>query len=296
MSGHGPSFSAFSHMSHILGEGPRWFEGKLWWIDIDAGELWSSDGREPPGCILKIPRQIGGFAITTDERIVLATRAGFELFDPSTGQLSPLANPQPTADTRFNDGRVDAAGRFWAGTMAVDPARYGEPLGVLYRLDGDGRVTQHLDRLTISNGIDWSNDSRTMYLNDTMRGTTWAFDYDLNNGTLANRRVFASISPDDGWPDGLVVDAQDHVWIAVIGGGRLLRFRPDGDLDCTIPVGTTWPTALAFGGGDLSTLFVTTSRHLMPVGHDDPLAGGVLKASGNWKGRPEHHMQLHSPT
>lgn len=283
-----PLLSALSGHSHLLGEGPRWIKGALWWIDIEAGELWSATNADDIRCALKLPYQIGSYAATTDGRFILATRNGFQMYDPSSGLVTDIADPQPTRMTRFNDGRVDPAGRFWAGTMAIDPARYAEPLGVLYCLDSSGTAVEKLSGLTISNGIDWSNDASTMYLNDTMRGQTLAFDYDCVTGAINNRRTFATYDPQKGLPDGLVVDVNDHIWTAVIGSGEVLRFRPDGSLDAVINVGTRWPTALAFGGSDLSTLYVTTSRHLMDSEQPDASAGLVFESSTSWRGRSEN--------
>lgn len=287
----GPTlFSPLSGHSHLLGEGPRWINGTLWWIDIEGGELWSGTNADDIRCSIKLPYQIGSYASTSDGRFILATRNGFELYEPRSGQITNIVDPQPTRMTRFNDGRVDPAGRFWAGTMAIDPAHYSEPLGVLYCLDGSGKAFEKLAGLTISNGIDWSNDARTMYLNDTMRGMTLAFDFDCATGEMTNKRHFAVFDLQKGVPDGLVVDADDHVWIAVIGSGEVMRFRPDGSLDAVVDVGTSWPTAMAFGGQDFSTLFVTTSRHLMDGERAEAGAGFVYQCSTSWRGRAENTM------
>lgn len=283
-----PLLSPFSRYSHLLGEGPRWIKGALWWIDIEAGELWSATNADDIRCALKLPYQIGSYAATTDDRFVLATRNGFQMYDPSSGLVTDIVDPQPTRMTRFNDGRVDPAGRFWAGTMAIDPARYAEPLGILYCLDSSGTAVEKLCGLTISNGIDWSNDARTMYLNDTMLGLTLAFDFDCVTGAITNKRSFVTHAPQKGLPDGLAVDADDHVWTAMIGSGKVMRFCPDGSLDAVIDVGTSWPTALAFGGSDFSMLYVTTSRHLMDSEHPEVGAGVVYECRTSWRGRPEN--------
>ncbi|NTF46650.1 hypothetical protein A6U86_33035 [Rhizobium sp. AC27/96] len=282
------SLSPLSGRSHLLGEGPRWIKGALWWIDIEAGELWSATSADDIRCAVKLPYQIGSFAVTMDDRIILATRNGFELYVPSSAELKAIVDPQPTRMTRFNDGRVDPAGRFWAGTMAIDPARYAEPLGSLYCLDDSGKAVEKLSGLTISNGIDWSNDARTMYLNDTMRGLTLAFDFDCATGAITNKRPFAIYDRQKGLPDGLLVDADDHVWTAVIGSGEVMRFCPDGSLDAVMDIGTSWPTALTFGGDDFSTLYVTTSRHLMDREHTETGAGLIYQCSTSWRGRPEN--------
>jgi sugar lactone lactonase YvrE len=278
--------------SHLLGEGPRWIDGTLWWLDIEAGELWSKKQDRDVECILKLPYQIGSFACTESGGFVLATRNGLEAFDLETGQLTGILDPQPTRDTRFNDGRVDARGRFWAGTMALDPARYGEPIGILYCVDTDGSIVAKVSGLTISNGVDWSNDSTIMYLNDTMRGLVWAFDFNDEMAAISRPRIFARLDTGHGLPDGLLVDAHDHVWIAAIGAGTLIRYTPNGEISCKIAVGTRWPTALAFGGADLSTLYVTTSCHLMSAGEHDPRAGRVMTFPTFYRGRPEHRSRL----
>lgn len=273
----------------LLGEGPRWNvpERSIYWIDIEAGALFRQRDSEPRQTVVQRPHRIGSYAFTSGGRIVLATELGFELFDPATGLIQTIGNSQPDRQTRFNDGRVDPAGRFWAGTMALDPALYAAPMGRLYCLHADGRIEEKLAGLTISNGIDWSPDGRVMYLIDTMRGEVLAFDFDTTRGALSNRRIFARLRADEGYPDGLAIDCEGCLWIAVICGGELRRYSPEGALLCQVPTGTPWPTAVAFGGADLASAYVTTSRHLAPADNSDPWAGALLGARLGIQGRAE---------
>jgi sugar lactone lactonase YvrE len=189
----------------------------------------------------------------------------------------------------MNDGKCDAAGRFWAGTMALDE-RGGA--GALYRLDPDGHVETMIDGVTISNGLDWSDDGRLMYFIDTPTQSVDVFDFDLASGRIANRRSFARIDPVDGAPDGLTLDAEGFVWVALWGGSRVRRYAPDGALDSIVRVPATYVTSCAFGGADLGDLYITTARIKLSEADraSQPLAGGLFRARPGVRGRPPHRF------
>lgn len=257
------------------GEGPVWWPRwqKLRFVDMFAGDVLSLVGdrveRTPVGSPIAaaLRPRMGGGAIVARER---------DLAISNLDDLSDLAGfislPEGV-DMRCNDGGCDPDGAFWIGTIAYS---FDAEAGSLYRLDAASRSPRRvLDRLTISNGIGWSPDTSTMYLNDSGTGITWAFDSDPIEG-LSNRRVFAE-SADDGLPDGLCVDAEGGVWTARYGGGRVNRYDPSGRLDAVIEVpGVTKVTACCFGGPALDTLYITTSRENLP---DDaePAAGSVFE-------------------
>ena len=242
-----------------LGEGPCWVpaEGALYWTDIPAGRVHrlatdgthsSWDTGQPAGAIA--PRAGGGLA--------LAAKDGFWALDPATGELALLAHVEADVhDNRMNDGACDAAGRFFAGTMAEDES---PGAGTLYRLGPDHDVTPILAGVSVSNGIGWSLDESRMYYVDSPTRGVDVFDYDAASGSIGNRRLFASIGGGERViPDGLAVDADGCVWVALWGGAALVRYRHDGRPIQTIEIPAAHVTSCAFGGPDLATLYITTA-------------------------------------
>ncbi len=264
-----------------LGEGPCWepVEGALYWTDIPAhqvhrlaadGTHTAWDAGQPVGAIA--PRAAGG--------LVLAARDGFCVMDPATGRLTLLAQVEPDVPgNRMNDGACDSAGRFFAGTMAQDES---PEAGSLYRLDPDHGVTRVLAGVSISNGIGWSPDESRMYYIDSLTYAVDVLDYDAASGAIGNRRVFASAGGDRVMPDGLTVDADGCVWVALWGGGALLRYRPDGRLEQTLQIPAAHVTSCAFGGPGLDTLYITTAAG------PGTCAGALLACRPGATGLPAH--------
>jgi sugar lactone lactonase YvrE len=269
-----------------LGESPVWCpaDQALWWVDIEAPAVRRWNWRAGTTQSWPMPEAVGSLALRENGGLLVALRRGLAFFDPATGALTPAAPPHG-GDLRFNDGRCDRQGRFWAGTMG-DPAR--PPRGVLWRLDPVGGPSAVLDRLAIPNGLCWSPDGRTMYFADSPTRTIWAFPHDPDTGALGERRVFAEIDL-PGVPDGATVDAEGHVWSAEWGAGRVTRYAPSGHVVRRLAVPVTQPTSCAFGGPALSTLFVTTARTGLPtqVLAAEPLAGTVLAFDIGVAGLPE---------
>jgi sugar lactone lactonase YvrE len=262
-------------------EGPVWSDawGGLRWVDMLAGDVLSlgADGgvsRRPVGSVAAAlrPRAGGG--------AVIAVERGFALEAPD-GALTALPELWDDRGVRMNDGGCDPDGRFYCGSMAYD-ARPGA--GTLYRLDPGGDVDVVLGEVTISNGIDWSPDGRTAYYADTATGAVSSFDYDREHG-LSSRRTFATIAQDDGAPDGLTVDVEGGVWVALYGGRAVHRYAPSGELDEVVGLPVTKVTACTFGGPGIDRLFITTSRENLP---DDaePQAGSVFTCSPGVSGLP----------
>jgi sugar lactone lactonase YvrE len=255
---------------------PRW--GGLRWVDMLAGDVLSlaEDGtvrRRHVGRVAAAlrPRRAGG--------AVIAVERGFVLED-GDGTVTTLDAVWSDDGIRMNEGGCDPDGRFWCGSMAYDQ-RPGA--AALYRLDPDGTVSLALEGVTISNGIDWSPDGSRAYYDDTATHRIDVFDYDRDTG-LTGRRPFV-VLPDDGNPDGLTVDAEGGVWVALFGGGAVHRYTPDGVLDQVVELPTPQVTACTFGGPGLDQLFVTTSREGMAPG-DDPLAGSLFRADVGIMGLP----------
>ncbi len=243
----------------IVGEGPNWdsTRGVLYWVDIKRPALFRWDPEVGQTGHWPMPKPVGCVSPAGSGRLVFADSDGFGVLEPSTGEISRMANPEiDLPQNRFNDGKVDRAGRFWAGTM---DDRCVQPTGSLYRLDTDLSVHQMGTGFICSNGLGWSPDNRTMYFTDSMVRTIWAYDFDLLSGELGARRIFARLADHDGVPDGLTVDSEGFVWSAVWDGWRLIRYAPDGTIDCEVPLPVQRPTSCVFGGADLKTLYVTSA-------------------------------------
>ena len=262
------------------GEGPVWSArwGGLRWVDMLAGDVLSleRDGtvrRRHVGDVVAAlrPRRSGG--------AVLAVERGFALEDPD-GTLTTLDPVWTDPSVRMNEGGCDPDGRFWCGSMAYDKRPGG---AALYRLDPDGSAHRVLDGVTISNGLEWSPDGSLAYYDDTATSRVDVFDYDPADG-LTGRRPFVELTGGER-PDGLTVDADGGVWVALNGSGVVHRYRADGVLDEVVHLPTAKVTACTFGGPALDQLFITTSREgLAP--DEDPIAGSLFRADVGVPGLP----------
>lgn len=244
-----------------VGESPLWSPGEqaLYWADIPAGRLhrWHPEGHR--SCVWQLPAPLGSFGLRRGGGLVLALKTGVHLFEPNTGTLSLLCHLEPLPiDNRLNDGKVSPDGSFWVGSMSEQPTR--PAVAALYRLDAAHRGQRVLDGLRVSNGLAWSPDGRTLYHADTRALTVWRHDHDLATGALSNRRVFITMRPEWGRPDGATVDSEGCYWNAGIGAGRVNRFSPEGELISHIELPVSHPTMPCFGGPGLRTLYVTSLR------------------------------------
>jgi sugar lactone lactonase YvrE len=270
-----------------LGECPLWDErGRmLWWVD----SRWPAVKRLDPasGAVMMqvLPEVVGSIAFREHGGLVAATKSGLHFLDGEGGAPVPAANPEAhLPENRFNDGRCDRAGRFWAGTMS-DVKR--DPVGSLYRFDADLACTKLRNAIIIPNSLAFGPDNRRMYFADTNRHTIWAYDYDPATGAATGERVFADTGA--GRPDGSCVDAQGCLWNAEYGGWRLVRYTPAGKVDRVVEVPVANPTCCAFGGADLGTLYVTTATQRLAPEElaKQPLAGSLLALRPGVQGLPE---------
>jgi sugar lactone lactonase YvrE len=273
-----------------LAEGPVWDERRqsLLWVDILPGRIHRLNPATGGDEVFVAGKPVGSIALRRDGGLVVAIEDGFALFNEKRRRLEQVAvidHPGPRA--RFNDGKCDPSGRFLAGTMAYDQS---PGTGRLYRLDPDRSVKMVLGGVTISNGLAWTSDGTTMYYVDSPTHGIDAFDYDPANGTLANRRRVVSIPSAAGMPDGMAIDADGCLWVALYGGAAVHRYTPDGRLDTTISFPVTNVTCPAFGGPELAALYVTSAR----VGLDDnqlaeqPHAGAIFAVDVTTCGLPAH--------
>ncbi len=275
----------------LLGESPLWDagEGALHWVDVRNPAVHSLDPATGARRSRRVQTEIGCIGLAGGRRLVAGTRMGFALIDLDGDGFEQLADPEGSGRlnrVRMNDGRVDRRGRLWCGSMQ-DPV-FAE-VGWLYRLDPDGSVHRVEGPLTVPNAICWSPDDRVMYFADSLRRVVWACDFDLEAGAVANRRTFVEIDEADGLPDGAVVDGEGHLWVALMRGGAVRRYDPDGGLEREIRFPVSQTTCPAFGGPDLTTLYVTTGS--ARFGPEDfarePLAGSLFAVETEVRGVPE---------
>ena len=264
-----------------LAEGPRWDARtqRLLWVDIDGRALHEFDPAAGTDRAIGLPAKVGAAAPTADEtRVLVALADRLAMVDLTTGEHKPLVEfPHAREGMRANDGAVDPAGRFWIGTMADDEAPH---LAALYRLEPDGSLTTVLDGISLSNGLGWAAGEQRMYYVDSPTKRIDVLDYDAATGEVEDRRPFAVIEDGMGMPDGLALDVEDGVWVALYGGAQLRRYGPGGTLDAVLEVPADNVTACSFGGEDGRRLFITTARSPQELG------GSLFEADPGIAGPP----------
>jgi sugar lactone lactonase YvrE len=259
-----------------LGEGPFWHDDSLYFVNINVGEIHRYRPQDRSMSCVTLGRTVGSAVPRASGGLVAASADAF-LAVADDGSFEPIATVAIAHEAvRFNDGKCDPAGRFWAGTMDTSDPMSG--LGDLYVLDVDRTVRHVLDDVRISNGLGWSPDHKTMYYVDTLRGID-AFDYDVDTGHVANRRRLVTIDPRDGAPDGMCTDSEGHLWVAMWGGYCVKRFAPDGSLEASIAVAAKHTSSCAFGGVDLRDLYITSATQDLEEADlaKDPFSGALFR-------------------
>lgn len=277
----------------ILGEGPYWHaeQRKLYYVDIAAESFGRFDPVTKHNEQFSIGKTVGAVVCDASEpdAVILSTQDGFERYHIGTGTLTPLADPEADLPgNRFNDGKCDSKGRFFAGTMQHAEV---DVTGSLYVLDTDGQCRKLVDDVGVSNGIAWSLDEKQMYYIDSMKQTVSAYDYDATNGELSNPRVIIDFQMEDGFPDGMTIDGEGMLWIAHWDGWQVSRWDPrTGSKLGAVYVPVSKASSCVFGGDDLMTLYITTaSIHTSPSALAlQPHAGGIFTYHPCVKGTPTY--------
>ena len=272
----------------LVGEGAIWVPERqlLYWVDIIGHKLFVYDPASGENRSIDTLQAVGTVVPRASGGVIVALHNGFASLDPDSGVMRPIADPERHIPAnRFNDGKCDPAGRLWAGTMEFDgtPGR-----GALYCLELDGSVTRKFGGVTISNGIVWSRDQRTMYYVDTGRNNVRAYDYDLDSGAIDNERVTVTNSG-SGHFDGMTMDQEGMLWIAIFGGSAVRRYHPEsGELLAAVELPMSQVTSCAFGGPDLTDLYITSAclRLSATEREAEPLAGSLVKVVPGVRGLP----------
>jgi sugar lactone lactonase YvrE len=273
-----------------LAEGPVWdaARGLLRWVDILPGRVHALDPVTGAHSSFEAGHPVGTVGLTRGGGLVLALADGFALSGHDGRDLRRLGDfTVDGAVVRFNDGKPDPWGNLWAGTMAWQETS-GPPCS-LYRLTPDGEVTELFGGVGLSNGLDWTGDRRAFYYADSLSGGVDLFDLDPDTGALSGRRRFVTI-PGDGIPDGLTLDADGGLWLAVWGTGELHRYTPGGTLDTVVKLPVSQVTSAGFGGADLRTLYITTARENFTLAdlEEQPHAGDIFACTPGVTGRPPY--------
>ena len=275
----------------VVGEGAIW-DGErqvLYWVDIIGQKLFVYDPERGENRAIDTLQAVGTVVPRASGGVIVALHNGFASLDLDSGLMRPIADPERLIPAnRFNDGKCDPAGRLWAGTMEFDgaPGR-----GSLYCLEVDGTVTRKFGGVTISNGIVWSQDRRTMYYIDTGRNNVRAYHYDLDSGAISNERVTVT-NAGSGHFDGMTMDEEGMLWIAIFHGSAVRRYHPEsGELLATIELPMSCVTSCAFGGPDLTDLYITSACLRLSEAElaAEPLAGSLVKVVPGVRGLPATH-------
>jgi sugar lactone lactonase YvrE len=264
-----------------IGEGPIWDhrEERLLFVDIPAGELYST-GMAGCAVVRGIGQPLGAVGLRGHSGYVLGTERGFAFMEHD-GAIEALPEPALSSDLVMNDSQVGPDGSFWGGSRAWD-SRPGA--GSVYRLGPDGTVETVVEGVTISNGLGWSIDGKCMYYVDSPTQSIDVFDFDVESGAIANRRSLAKVP--DGLPDGLCVDEEGSIWVAIYGAGLVNRYSPKGDLIGAVRIPAQMATSCCFGGPDLEVLFITSgSAHLSLEERHAQHAGALFATDVGVRGR-----------
>jgi sugar lactone lactonase YvrE len=264
-----------------LGEGPVWVGDELWWVDIEGERIHRTEPDSRSDAVYEMGEQVGSVIPRATGGFVGGMTDGVALFGADVREELRISIEAKDALARMNDAKCDPTGRLFTGTMTHDHRR-----SALYRVDSDHSVTTMLTGIGVSNGLGWNLAATKMYYIDTPTMRVDVFDYDRETGDIGNRRPLIEVGKDQGFPDGMTVDAEGCLWVAFWGGGCVRRFGADGHLIRTVKLPAAQITSCAFGGPGLDRLFVTsaTSGLSMQQRADQPLAGGLFEIDPGCRG------------
>lgn len=268
-----------------LGEGALWHDGRLLWVDIEGCLVCRFDPRNGRNESWNVGQRSGTVVPRAAGGLLVAVQQGIGRLDPATGAFAVFVEPERGRDdVRFNDGKCDPRGRFFAGTMALTKPR--GKRGALFRLDPDGAITRVISDVGTSNGLAWSHDEQTFYFIDTPTHEVSAFDYDAESGAISRRRAAVRFA-DEQHPDGMTIDAAGNLWVALWGGWGVVCCDPrTGKILEKIEVAASQTTSCAFGGPDLQSLYITSARNGLDAAtlRNQPAAGGIFVARPGVRG------------
>jgi sugar lactone lactonase YvrE len=275
-----------------VGEGPIWNSEteELIWVDVTGGKLFFYNPKTNQQEIHSLDKHVGAIALTNSAQYLLAIRDGFATYDRASGNYAYLVKVLDREDTRFNDGKIDPRGRFLAGTLKYQPS---PGTASLFSLENNKFKTL-LSNVGLSNGMCWNNSGDQLFYIDSLTQSIQAFEYDLDSGDIGEARVIINFDAAQGTPDGMTIDAAGNLWVAMWAGGKVLNISQSGEIIGEIIVPVDQVTSVAFGGIDLSTLYITTARYLMsePQLQEQPLAGSLFKANVGVSGLLENRYLM----
>ncbi|MFG6115898.1 SMP-30/gluconolactonase/LRE family protein [Halobacillus sp. MO56] len=277
-----------------LGEGPSWDSEQqvLYWVDIEGKKVHIYDPEHGKNSEIHVDQRVGAVVPRNSGGAIAAMEKGFYSLDLESGETRQITDPEAgVSENRFNDGKCDPEGRFWAGTMSYSGIQEN---GALYCLDTNLKVEKKVDHVSTSNGIAWSPDHRYMYFIDTPTKQVVRYEYDKHQGAITNPAIVVEIPDGEGKPDGMTIDAEGNLWIAHWGGSKLSVWNPDkGEQLRSIPVPALNVTSCVFGGKEMNELYITTAS----VGMEEedlrkfPSAGGLFKVTTEVTGAPSYHFK-----
>jgi sugar lactone lactonase YvrE len=274
----------------LLGEGPVWDHKRrlLYWLDILNGEIHQYSPHQKTHRTIGVNQMIGSIAVCTNGNFIAALQNGFGFVDPVTGKVTMITDPEShLPGNRFNEGKCDPAGRFWAGTMALSEEA---GAGNVYFVHTDLEVTKKIGTVTVSNGMAWSGDHQKFYYIDSPTSEIVAYDYEESTGHISNKKVIIRIATEDGFPDGMTIDNEGMLWIAHWNGWQVTRWDPaTGKELLSIQLPAAKITSCTFGGDDLEDLYITSAKVGLTEEEllEQPLAGSLFVVRNcGYKGLP----------
>jgi sugar lactone lactonase YvrE len=273
-----------------VGECPVWSpqESRLYWIDILEKRVHRFDPHNKKNETFDLPEIVACLGLRESGGLILALKKNFAFFDSASLEHTNLAGVESEVpNNRFNDGKCDPRGRFWAGTM--DSVHWDQPAGNLFRFDSHQKTTLMQSNVVCANGLGWSPDEQTMYFTESFRYAIFSYDFEPETGNIFKRRLFAEIDRSHGeFPDGMTVDSEGFIWSNIVGPGQIHRFDKDGKIERILQLPVPRATSCTFGGDDLKTLYVTSSRETLTSNQlqEFPLSGSLFAIPMGIKGLP----------